>query len=73
MSVGFARQRLGYEKMPTNKEMKNFCEKLASATKLKILDSHERSRAWVLGNNAEALLIRPLNEEKLKIKRTKSG
>jgi tRNA wybutosine-synthesizing protein 1 len=68
MSVGFARQRLGYEKMPTNKEMKKFCEKLASATKLKILDSHERSRAWVLGNNAEALLIRHLNEEKLEIK-----
>jgi len=57
MSVGFARERLGYDRMPTDEEMKNFCEKLASATGLKILDSHERSRAYVLGNNAKALLI----------------
>ncbi|MCW8965504.1 MAG: 4-demethylwyosine synthase TYW1 [Candidatus Pacearchaeota archaeon] len=59
MSVGFARERLGYERMPTNEEMKEFCDKLSQATGLKILDSHERSRAYVLGNNAEALLISP--------------
>ena len=28
MSVGFARQRLGYDRMPTNKEMEDFIEKL---------------------------------------------
>lgn len=49
MSVGFARERLGYDRMPTNEEMKKFCKKLSQATGLKILDSHERSRAYVLG------------------------
>jgi len=57
MSVGFSRQRLGYEKMPDENEMKIFAEKLAEKTGLKILDSHEFSRAWVLG------------KEKLKIKK----
>ncbi len=60
MSVGFARERLGYEKMPTDKEMKKFCGKLADATGLKILDSHERSRAYVLGRaeNEKELMIK---------------
>lgn len=57
MSVGFARERLGYDRMPTDKEMKKFCEKLANTTGLKILDSHERSRAYVLGKNKEELKI----------------
>lgn len=57
MSVGFARQRLGYEKMPDDREMKNFAEKLATATGLKILDSHEFSRAYVLGKNKGKLKI----------------
>ena len=58
MSVGFARQRLGYDKMPTDKEMKLFIEKLAKETKLKILDSHEFSRAWVLGKSKSRLKIK---------------
>jgi len=58
MSVGFARQRLGYDKMPTFEEMENFCKKLATATGLKILDSHEYSRAFVLGKNKEELRIK---------------
>jgi tRNA wybutosine-synthesizing protein 1 len=58
MSVGFARERLGYDRMPTDKEMKNFCEKLASVTGLKILDSHERSRAYVLGKDKKELEIK---------------
>ena len=58
MSVGFARERLGYERMPTDKEMKDFAEKLATATGLKILDSHEFSRAWVLGRNKRKLKIK---------------
>ena len=57
MSVGFARQRLGYERMPTDKEMFNFCIKLAKETGLKILDSHEFSRAFVLGKDKEKLKI----------------
>ncbi|MEN7982040.1 MAG: hypothetical protein ABFQ65_01175, partial [Nanoarchaeota archaeon] len=58
MSVGFARERLGYDRMPTNKEMEKFCEKLASATGLKVLDSHKRSRAYVLGEDREKLKIK---------------
>jgi len=57
MSVGFARERLGYDRMPTYEEMENFIKKLATATGLKILDSHERSRAWVLGEDEKDLKI----------------
>ena len=57
MSVGFARQRLGYERMPSYKEMKDFCKKLSKATGSKVLDSHEYSRAFVLGKNKKDLKI----------------
>lgn len=57
MSVGYARERLGYEKMPDDKEMLEFCKKLAKETGLKLLDSHERSRAFVLGKNKKDLKI----------------
>jgi len=53
MSVGYARQRLGYERMPTNKEMEKFVKKIATATGLKLLDKHERSRAFVLGKKSD--------------------
>lgn len=58
MSVGYSRERLGYERMPTDLEMKIFCEKLAKKTGLKILDSHEFSRAFVLGKNKKDLKIK---------------
>jgi len=58
MSVGFARQRLGYERMPTNKEMMKFVNKLTKETGLKLLDKHERSRAYVLGKNKKDLKIK---------------
>ncbi len=58
MSVGFARQRLGYERMPTNKEMMTFVNKLTKETGLKLLDKHERSRAYVLGKNKGDLKIK---------------
>jgi tRNA wybutosine-synthesizing protein 1 len=58
MSVGYSRQRLGYDKMPTDKEMKEFCEKLAKETGLKVLDSHKFSRAFVLGKNKKRLKIK---------------
>jgi len=57
MSVGYARERLGYEKMPDDKEMLEFCKKLAKETGLKLLDSHERSRAFVLGKSKKDLKI----------------
>ncbi len=58
MSVGFARQRLGYERMPSHAEIKNFAEKIAKSTKLKILDEKEESRVVVLGKDKEGLKIR---------------
>jgi tRNA wybutosine-synthesizing protein 1 len=58
MSVGFARERLGYDKMPDDKEMKIFAEKLAEKTGLNILDFHEFSRAYVLGKDKEKLKIK---------------
>ena len=58
MSVGYARQRLGYERMPNEKEMEIFAKKLAKKTGLKILDKHEFSRAWVLGKNKRDLKIK---------------
>ena len=58
MSVGYSRERLGYEKMPSYDEMKKFCEDLAKETGLKILDSHEFSRAFVLGKNKKDLKIK---------------
>jgi len=58
MSVGFARQRLDYDRMPTYEEMKKYSEKLATATGLKILDSHKFSRAFVLGRGKNNLKIK---------------
>jgi len=60
MSVGFARKRLGYDRMPDYEEMKIFVEKLSLATGLKILDVHERSRAWVLGEDGGKLKIKEI-------------
>jgi len=61
MSVGFARQRLGYDRMPNDKEMLEFAQKLAKELGkegYKILDIHEFSRAIVLGKNKEDLKIK---------------
>ena len=61
MSVGFARKRLGYERMPTEKEMENFIELLLKELKgtgYKLLDKHKRSRAFVLGKDEKDLKIK---------------
>lgn len=61
MSVGFARERLGYDKMPNYNEMLNFVKKLEKELKetgYKFLDSHERSRAFVLGKDKKELRIK---------------
>ena len=64
MSVGFARERLGYERMPTNKEMEDFIKILLKELKeigleeYKLLDEHEFSRAYVLGKNKKDLKIK---------------
>lgn len=63
MSVGYARKRLGYERMPWHKdiidfakEIENECRKLKM--KYKILDEHEFSRVAVLGKNKKDLIIK---------------
>ncbi|HKL23902.1 MAG TPA: 4-demethylwyosine synthase TYW1 [Candidatus Nanoarchaeia archaeon] len=67
MSVGFARNRLGYEKMPRDKEMKEFVKKLEKelknsknpeTKKYKFLDEHEHSRAYVLAKRKSDLKIK---------------
>ena len=58
MSVGFARQRLGYERMPSHNEIKDFAKKLAKETSLKVLDEHERSCVCVLGKDKGDLKIK---------------
>jgi tRNA wybutosine-synthesizing protein 1 len=60
MSVGFARKRLGYERMPTDKEMEEFIKVLLKqlGKEWKLLDKHEFSRAYVLGKNKAELKIK---------------
>ncbi|MFH1586212.1 MAG: 4-demethylwyosine synthase TYW1 [archaeon] len=58
MSVGFARQRLGYDRMPTHKEIVEFAEKIAKETSLKILDEKVESRVVVLGRDKKNLKIK---------------
>ena len=60
MSVGFARGRLGYDRMPTDKEMLEFIKKLLKylGKDWKLLDEHERSRAYVVGKDKKVLRIR---------------
>ena len=53
MSVGFARQRIGYDKMPYHKDVREFAEKLAKASRLKVLDEKEESRVVLLGKSGK--------------------
>jgi tRNA wybutosine-synthesizing protein 1 len=58
MSVGFARERIGYDKMPYHKDIVDFSEKLAKETGLKILDEKVESRVVLLGKNKGDMEIR---------------
>lgn len=60
MSVGFARQRLGYERMPSHKEIKDYAKKIVSKLgKLyKILDEHEFSRVVLIGKDKKRMKIK---------------
>ena len=58
MSVGYARQRLGYERMPTHQEIRIFSEKLAKLTKLNFLDEKIESRVVLLGKNKKDMKIK---------------
>ena len=63
MAVGYARKRLGYEKMPSHSEIKKFAEKLCKelnklGLKYKLLDEKKESRVVVLGEGEGRLKIR---------------
>jgi tRNA wybutosine-synthesizing protein 1 len=63
ISVGFARQRIAYEKMPLHEEIIEFAEKIIAELKklgveIKILDEKKESRVVVLGKNKGELKIR---------------
>jgi len=63
ISVGFARQRLGYDKMPNHKEILDFSKKLVSELKklrldMKILDQKKESKVVVLGKDKKELKIK---------------
>ena len=63
MAVGFARERLGYDRMPEFEEIKNFSRELVKelgkiGIKKKILDEHEFSRVLVIGESKRGLRIK---------------
>jgi tRNA wybutosine-synthesizing protein 1 len=59
MSVGFARQRLGYERMPTHKEIVDFSnEILKFLPEYKFLDEKKESRVVLLGKNKADMKIK---------------
>jgi len=62
MSVGFARQRMGYDRMPTDKEMEEFIKVLLKELggDWKLLDKHKFSRAYVLGKDKKELRIKEI-------------
>lgn len=61
MSVGYSRDRMGYDKMPWHYELKNFAEKIASELKkegYKILGEEKRSCVVLIGKNKKDLKIK---------------
>jgi tRNA wybutosine-synthesizing protein 1 len=61
MSVGFARERIGYDKMPFHKDVQKFAKELVKelkGTKLKILDEKEESRVVLIGKNKKDMKIK---------------
>jgi len=60
MSVGFARKRLGYEKMPTHEEVKDYAKKIAKELGLKILDEQEFSRVVLVGKDKKKMKIKEI-------------
>lgn len=69
MSVGFARERLGYDRMPTHDEMREFSKKLVKELNkigedYKILDEKIESRVLVLGKDKEELKIKESDVKK---------
>ncbi len=63
MSLGYARERMGYEKMPQHYEIKRFAEKLMEELKeegYKILGEEKRSRIVLLGKSRRGIKIKKI-------------
>ena len=60
MSVGFARQRIGYDQMPYHEDIVEFSKKLAKETGLKILDEKKESRVVLLGKSRKDMMIKEI-------------
>jgi tRNA wybutosine-synthesizing protein 1 len=59
MSVGYARQRLGYERMPTHKEIVDFSKQILKfLPEYKFLDEKKESRVVLLGKNKADMKIK---------------
>ncbi len=63
MSVGFARNRdgMGYDSMPTHKDVQNYAKKIAEALSdegYKVLDEHEFSRVVLVGKDKNKMKIK---------------
>ncbi len=64
MSLGYSRERMGYEKMPEHYEIKRFAEKLLQELKsqgskeYKILGDEKRSRVVLIGKSRRGLKIK---------------
>jgi len=59
MSVGFARQRLGYERMPTHKDIVDFSKQILKfLPEYKFLDEKKESRVVLLGKNKSDMKIK---------------
>jgi len=60
MSVGYARQRMGYEKMPSYREIKDFAKVLAKeiGNKYKVLNEHVGSRIVLIGKSKYRMKIK---------------
>jgi len=59
MSVGFSRNRLGYEKMPSFEEVRDYALEIARelGSEWKILDEHEFSRVVLIGRDEKRMKI----------------
>ncbi len=59
MSVGYARQRMGYEKMPSHEEIKGFAKMLVSelGNGYRVLDEHVGSRIVLIGKSKKGMKI----------------
>ncbi|MBT4135804.1 4-demethylwyosine synthase TYW1 [archaeon] len=63
MSVGYARERMGYEEMPNFEEIKEYAEKIVDCLKsegYKILDDHEFSRVVLIGKDKDKMKIQKI-------------